>query len=209
MGVCFDPFFCLDWQKFGFVRWYSHVLLSSEPPNTKWNWHLWKHLTSEWELIFVPIIRNLIRAPNSDQLRCKRVRMHSSWMSSWLNHWPSLVCTRKNNSIVGQTTREILIEMLIETWLARYWDFIGESRLSCMSTISLDHTDVTILTEISPNKNSYPDTRDAELNPKQYLVQVGCGVVSGVPCFWGCWLMHRYRGMNALRTSVSLVKLLI
>ena len=43
-----------------------------------------------------------------------------------------------------------------------------------MSTISLDHTDVTILTEISPNKNSYPDTRDAELDPKQYLVQVGC-----------------------------------
>jgi len=37
---------------------------------------------------------------------------------------------------------------------------------------------------------------------------MGCGVVSGVPCFWGCWLMHRYRGMNAPRTSVSLVRLL-
>jgi len=33
-------------------------------------------------------------------------------------------------------------------------------------------------------------------------------VVSGVRCFWGCWLMYRYRGMNALQTSVSLVKLL-
>jgi len=50
------------------------------------------------------------------------------------------------HSIAGQTTREILIETFIETWLARYWDFIEESRLSCMSTISLDHTDVTILT---------------------------------------------------------------
>ena len=58
------------------------------------------------------------------QINCaakvKRVRMHSSWMSSRLNHWPSLVCTRKNNSIEGQTTREILIETFIETWLARY-----------------------------------------------------------------------------------------
>ena len=39
------------------------------------------------------------------QINCaakvKRVRMHSSWMSSRLNHWPSLVCTRKNNSIEG------------------------------------------------------------------------------------------------------------
>ena len=33
-------------------------------------------------------------------------------------------------------------------------------------------------------------------------------VVSGVRCFWGCWLVRRYRGMNALRTSVPLVKLL-
>ena len=65
------------------------------------------------------------------------------------------------------------------------------------------------LPKISPNKNSYPDTRDAELDPKQYLVQVGCGVVCGVPCFWGCWLIHWYRGMNALWTSVLLVKLLI
>jgi len=84
------------------------------------------------------------------QINCaakvKRVRMHLSRMSSRLNHWPSLVCTRKNNSIAGQTTREILIETFIETWLARYWDFIERSRLSCMSTISLDHTDVTILT---------------------------------------------------------------
>jgi len=75
-----------------------------------------------------------------------RVRMHSSQMSLRLNHWPSLVHTRKNNSIAGQTTWEILIETFIETWLACYWDFIEESRLSCMSTISLDHTHDTIFT---------------------------------------------------------------
>ena len=63
----------------------------------------------------------------------------------WVRDWISLVRTRKNNSIAGQTT-QILIETFIETWLARYWDFIEESRLSRMSIISLDHTDVIILT---------------------------------------------------------------
>ena len=51
------------------------------------------------------------------QINCaanvKWVRMHSSWMSSQLNHWPSLVRTR-NNSIAGQDTQEILIETFID-----------------------------------------------------------------------------------------------
>jgi len=46
--------------------------------------------------------------------------MHSFRMSSRLNHWPSLIRTRKNNnSIAGQTTRRILIETFIETWISR------------------------------------------------------------------------------------------
>jgi len=47
-----------------------------------------------------------------------------------------------------QTTRKFLIDRDTHRDLAStgYWNFTEESRLSCMLTISLDHTDVTILT---------------------------------------------------------------
>ena len=167
MGVCFDPLSSLSWLMgtviSGIVRWYSHVILSSEPSKTNWNWHLQKHLTSERELIFIPIWSECRTQINCATLwldflewckswydsKVERVRMQSSWMSSRLNHWPSLVCTRKNNnSIAGQTTRKNLMDRDAHRDLTSlgYWNFVDESRLSCMSTISLDHTDNTIFT---------------------------------------------------------------
>jgi len=38
---------------------------------------------------------------------------------------------------------------------------------------------------------------------------MGCGVVSGAPCFWGCWLIYRCWGINALRISISSVQSLL
>ena len=150
MGACFDLFFCLDWQKLSCLGLSDDTLtLYSRASLRRWTetniyGNTWL-LNGSWFLSQLFPIWPEHRTQINCAANVKRVRMHSS-RSSRLNHWPSLVRTRKNNSIAGQTTREILIETFIETWLARYWDFIEESRLSRMSTISLDHTDVIILT---------------------------------------------------------------
>jgi len=101
----------------------------------------------------------------------------------------------------------------IETWLARAIEISSKRvgshvcQLSLLTILIIPYS----LPKISTSKNPYTDTRDAELGtiPDAGALPMGCGVASGVSCFWGCWLVHRCRGMNALRTSVSSVKLLI
>ena len=91
--------------------------------------------------------------------------MHSSGMSSRLNHWPSLVRTRKKNSITGQSTRKTLIKTFIETWLARAIEISlrREGSHVCQPSLLTILIIPYSLPKISTNKNSYPDTRNAEL----------------------------------------------
>jgi len=66
---------------------------------------------------------------------------------------------------------------------------------------------------ISINQSPYTDTRDVELGPEQCLMQVlyrlDVVLYLGYSAFWGFRLIHRCWGLDALRTSVSSVKLLI
>jgi len=142
------------------------------------------------------------------------VCIHLGWVRDWIIDPASFVLERTTTQL-----RDILhgkfpsIETFIETWLARAIE-ISSRRVGshvCQPSLLTIPIIPYSLPKISTSKNPYTDTRDAELGtiPDAGALPMGCGVVSGVPCSWGCWLMHRCRGMNALRISVSSVILLI
>ena len=167
MSVCFDPFFCPDCQKLSCLglsddtltlysraslrrRTKTNIYENTWFPNESWSLSQFDQSTElrstalHWDCIFW----NDTSVGMAQKWKLNAyVCIHFGWMSSWLNHWPSLVCNRKNsNSIARQTTREIVIKTLIETWLARTIDISSRRVGSCMSTITLDHTDNTIFT---------------------------------------------------------------
>jgi len=110
--------------------------LSSEPPKMNWIKHLQKHLTSQCELIFVPI---LIRAPNSDQLCCDwifwndasvgmvqklnaHVCIHLGWARDWIIGSALIVLERtKQLDYATNYTEGFFHRGLTSTG---YWDFV-------------------------------------------------------------------------------------
>ena len=150
MDVCFDLFFCLDWQKLSCLSLSDDTLtLYSRAGLRRWTeTNIYRNtwlLNGSWFLSQLIPIWPEHRTQINCAAKVKRVRMHSSRMSSRLNHWPSLVRTRKNNSIAGQTTRKILIETFIDL-TSTLLRFHRREQALMYVNLSLDHTDVIILT---------------------------------------------------------------
>jgi len=112
------------------VSWYQPLPIWSEH-QTQINWAaLWSHIL-EW-------------CNCGYGSKIERVRMHSSGIGSWLNHWPSLVHIWQN-----KTTR--LRDKLLDRDVHRDPSSTGYCwGGSCMSTIPLDHTYHTLCLRLAP-----------------------------------------------------------
>ena len=100
------------------------------------------------------------------------VWVHLGWIYDWITD-PSLVCDSKVKHLDYGISYTEILETSIETWIStlRWGEWVGfhVCRPSLLTILMRPYS----LPKISPNRNPYTDTRDAELDPEQYLMQVG------------------------------------
>ena len=161
MGVCFDPFFCLDWQRLSCLglsddtlMLYSRVSLQRRTETNIYG-NTW-FPNGSW---------SLSKFDKSTELRS--TALHCDWilwngtsvgMAQELNAYVCIEfatesltqpCSYSNDQQLNfgtSYTENFDRDAHRDLTSTGYWDFVEESRLSCMSTISLDHTDNTIFT---------------------------------------------------------------
>jgi len=154
----------------------------------------------------VDLCPNLIRAPNSDQLRCTVIGFFGIiqalvWLKSWTCTYafisdefatesltqPYSYSKKQQLNCGTNYTENFDRDVHRDLNITSYWDFVEESRLSCMSTISLDHTDDTTFTA-SPTRTHIP--KPELRNSEQYLMEVLCQ--------WNVVLCLEYRALEVV-----------